>query len=192
MFGISKDRILFPDKNYTITHAIITPNYNYFTTHNNIKILEVLRNSLLERIDILSGSSRKYIKRVHSRVVTNSEEVESLLKKFEFETIIPEDHSVKEQFSLMTNVDFSVMPHGANAALILTQKKRSNFMEFFSSAYIVYHTIGIQQLLNLKYLPLVEARTIPPIIKNHHNGQFCNIEVPIKQLEVFLSNALLH
>ena len=96
----------------------------------------------------------------------------------------------KEQFQKMTNVNYSVMAHGANALLTLFQREYSNFMEFFSSAYVVYHTTGIIKLLGLNYIPLVEFRDKPVLIKNHHNGQFCNIEVPIKQFEILLENSL--
>ena len=190
LFGIAKERILFAGKNYIVKQLIVSPNYNYFHTFTNVNILKILRSCILERIPLLSGSKNIYVKRISGRIVNNDEEIQSILKKYDFEILIPEEHSVLEQFSTMTNVDFSVMAHGANGALILTQKPMSCFMEFFSSAYVVYHTTGIIDLLKLEYIPLVEFRDKPPIVTNHHNGQFCNIDVPAKQFEVILSNCL--
>ncbi|MBQ7585092.1 MAG: hypothetical protein IJU40_02450 [Desulfovibrionaceae bacterium] len=97
-------------------------------------------------------------------------------------------YSVSKQLSKMTNVGFSIMGHGTNCILTLFQKEFSNYIEFFSSAYIVYHCTGIIKLLGLNYIPLPEFRDTPVILKNHHNGQFCNITVPIKQFDIILSN----
>ena len=190
LFGIDRKRILFSDKNYIIKNMIVSPNYNYFYTFTHTDILETLRTAILDRITCLTGTKKIYIKRISGRVVNNADEVENFLKKYDFEIMIPENYSVQEQFSNMTNVDFSIMAHGANGLLTLLQKKYSNFIEFFSSAYVVYHTTGIIKLLSLDYLPLVEFRDTPPRIQGHHNGQFCNIDVPLKQLEIFLNNAL--
>ncbi|MBQ9536321.1 MAG: glycosyltransferase family 61 protein [Desulfovibrionaceae bacterium] len=190
LFSIKEDRIFYTDKNYIIQNAIISPNYNYFYTFKHTEILKLLRHCILERIKHLPGSSRKYIKRIKSRLIVNSEEVEAILKNYDFEIIVPEEYSVAKQLSLMTNVDYSVMAHGANAALTLTQKKCSDFMEFFSSAYVVYHTTGIQDMLHLKYHPLVEFRNKPVVLDSYHNAQFCNITVPIDQFEVLLKNSI--
>jgi hypothetical protein len=190
LFGISEERICYSDKNYIIKNMIIPPMYSGYDLVKNTVLIEYLRNKLLDIVGILQGNNRIYIKRTTGRIVLNENEVMDILKRYDFDIIIPEQYSVRDQFRLMTNVNFSVTAHGANSTLILTQKKHSVFMEFFSSAYIVYHCAGIIKILNLDYIPVVESRDRAIIFDKNKTGQYCNITVPITIFEILISNVI--
>ena len=190
LFEIPKERILFNDVNYFVKNLVVPQKYTYFWLVDHLDIVNFVRTNILERTGTLPGHKRIYIQRTSGRRITNEEAVLDVLRNYDFELVVPQEHSVCDQFRLMTNVDFSVMAHGANVILTLTQKHFSNLIEFFSSAYVVYHATPIVELLELDYTPLTEFRSTPVVLQHQHNAQFCNITVPIKQLEVFLKNAI--
>jgi hypothetical protein len=190
LFNISDDRICYSDKGYFVKNLIIPPMYSGYDLSKKTVLVEYLRNKLLDSVGVLSGSNRVYIKRTKDRIILNEDKVVTILNKYDFDVIIPEEHSVEDQFRLMTNVDFSVMPHGANCTLVLTQKQNSVFMELFSSAYIPYHTIGIIKTCNLDYIPIVETRMSPIVLDKNEGAQYCNITVPITLFETLIENTI--
>jgi hypothetical protein len=190
LFGIAEERICYNDKNYIVKNLIIPQMYSGYDLVKNTALVEYLRGRLLDAVGILSDNNKVYIKRTTGRMVLNEDNVIETLNKYDFDIIIPENYSVRDQFRLMTNVNFSITAHGANATLILTQKKNSIFMEFFSSAYIMYHCSGIIKALNLDYVPIVENGNKPIVLDKDKTGQYCNITVPITIFEVLISNAM--
>jgi hypothetical protein len=188
LFNISKERICYTDKRYIVKNLIVP---STFTGHDLSQYsVDYLRSKILDATGILSGNNRIYVKRTKNRIVTNEDEVIDILKKYDFNILIPEEYSVKDQFLLMTNVDFSIMAHGANCTLTLAQKINSIFMEFFSNVYIEYHMIPTIKTLNLQYIPLVDNRNYQVVIDNNQNKQSSNITVPIKIFETIIENIL--
>jgi hypothetical protein len=190
LFGIDENRICYSDKNYIVKNLIVPQMYSGYDLVKNTVLVEYLRNKLLDVVGISQENNRVYIKRVTGRIVLNEDNVVDILKKYDFNVIIPEHYSIRDQFRMMTNVDFSVTAHGANSTLILTQKAKSFFMEFFSSAYVMYHCAGIIKTLNIDYIPLVESRDRPIILNKNETGQYCNITVPISIFETLISNTI--
>jgi hypothetical protein len=192
LFNISENRICYSDKNYIVKNMIVPPIYSGYDLAKDkyTLILGYLRSKILDAVDVLQGNNRIYIKRTTGRVVLNEDKVLDILAKYYFDVIVPEDYSFKDQFRMMTNVDFSITAHGANSTLILAQKTHSVFIEFFSSAYTAYHTAGITKILSLDYIPLVESRDRPIILDKNETGQYCNITVPITLFEILISNIM--
>jgi hypothetical protein len=190
LFNISEDRILYSDNGYIVKNLIVPPMYSGYDLSHKIVLVEYIRNKLLDAVGILSGNNRLYIKRTKDRIVLNEDKIIDILNKYDFDVIVPENYSVKEQFRIMTNVDFSVMAHGANCTLVFTQKMNSVFMELFSSAYIAYHSVSIIKTLNLDYIPLVEGRNEPIVLDNDKKPQYCDITVSIPIFETLISNTI--
>lgn len=159
MIGVSPDRIFYNDKRYHVRSVLLPASFTASQLLENQELLAFLRSELLSCIKVKDGCRRVYVKRTGRRIVRNDDEVIDLLGKYDFEVLVPEELGCAEQFSYMTDVSLSVMPHGANAVLALFQKPQTGLIEFFNRAYITYTTMPIVRLQRLRYVPFVEQFT---------------------------------
>lgn len=156
MFDIAESRLLPSGPLYRVKRLILPQRLSGFGLKDNMPLCEFLRGRLLEAVGSLEGAKRLYVRRIGRRRVMNEGDVLEVLSEFGFTVMTPEEHSQKEQWRLMTNVECSVMPHGANSTLTLLQKPRSGAVEFYSNRYVSYSNLHSARLLKLRYVPFVE------------------------------------
>jgi hypothetical protein len=190
LFNIDKSRIKFSGPAYIIDKIILSEKNPGHGLVENLPIVELIRNVILNATGIMAGKKNIWVQRIKTRTFINNDEVFYVLKKYDFETMIPEKYSIKQQFYNMTNVNLSFMPHGANTTLTLAQPEYSMFVELFGYSYVNYTNIHIVKLLKLLYIPIpekVESETINDMkTANIHN----NILVNIPLLKTILQNLL--
>jgi hypothetical protein len=161
MFRIPPERLLRPDACYRIKLLMLPQRLSGFDLPHFLPLVEFTRNKLLEAAGgELPGGKRCYIRRLGRRKPLNETEVLELLREFDFEVMLPEDLSLPEQWRYMTNVECSVMAHGANSTLILLQKPRSGCVEMFGNRYVSYNNLHAVRLLRLRYRPLVQELSV--------------------------------
>ncbi len=156
LIGIAPERRLRAGGVYRVRRLLVPPRLSGFTLADNMPLTAFLRQSLLDAVGGLPGGKRCYVRRVGTRVIANEEDLLPVLADFGFETMVPEELSLKEQLRYMTNADCSLMPHGANATLTLLQKPGSVFIELFGNRYVSYNNMHAVRLLGLRYHAAVE------------------------------------
>lgn len=156
MFGIKDERLLRSGPVYRVKRLMLPQRLTGFDLADNMPLTGFVRQRLIEAVGLLSGSKRLYIRRVGRRRPLNEEDVLELLNEFGFTVMVPEEHALREQWLCMTNVDHSVMVHGANATLTLLQKPESGSIEIFSNRYVSYCNLHAARYLRMRHHALVE------------------------------------
>ena len=190
LIQVDRSRIITHNGNIFVESLVIPPMYSGYELINHQHIVHYIRNKLLDCIDKPSNYERVYIKRTGTRHILNEQEIIDILNKHDFFIMVPEEYSVKEQISNMVNAKISVMAHGANSTLTLFQQKNSTFIEFFSSGYIVYHTIAFTKALGINYIPIPEAKAEPIVLQDSIRPQYLNITAPTAVFSIILENCL--
>ena len=98
--------------------------------------------------------SRLFVERVGTRRLTG---VGDLLQRYGFETMIPEEHSVKEQIAYFRAADVVVTPHGANAANSIYMHPGSSFIETFGRSWVFPIWHGALFRKGVSYQPVIQA-----------------------------------
>lgn len=156
MFGIGPGRLLPSGPVYRVKLMFLPQRLSGFDLPGNMPLCAFLRRRLIEAAGSLEGSRRLYVRRIGRRRILNEEDIMPVLDGFGFETMVPEELTLAEQWRHMTNVDCSVMAHGANSTLTLLQKPGSAAVELFGNRYVSYNNLHAARLLRLRYYPLVE------------------------------------
>ncbi len=156
MHGIAQERIYYNDASYFVERLMLPPRLSGFTLAENLPLAAFLRERILADAGSLPGAKRCYVRRIGARRIVNEEDILPILDEFGFERMIPEELSLREQYQYMTNVECSVMAHGANSTLTLAQRPESVCIEMFSNRYVSYNNLHAVRLLNLRYHSLVE------------------------------------
>lgn len=198
LMGIGPERLLSGRACYRVK-CLMLPQHRLsgFYMVQCMPLVGFVREKLLAACGSLSGGRRLYVRRIGRRKPSNEDEVLELLKEYDFEIMVPEDYSIKEQLRNMTNVDCSVMAHGANATLTLMQKPRSAFVEFFNNRYVNYSNMHAVRLLRLNYRPMVQdldASTVPfnsmSLFDFVRSGYETDMEVDVMNLRIVLETLL--
>lgn len=156
LLGIAKERLLPSGPVWRVRTLVLAERLSGFHLAANLPLAALLREKLLSCAGVLSGGRRVYVRRIGRRRVANEDSVLALLREFDFKVMTPEDLTLAEQIRYMSNVDCSVMAHGANSALTLFQKPGSGAVELFGNRYVSYNNLHCARLLRLRYYPLVE------------------------------------
>ncbi len=187
LFGISLDRVRFSDKQYFIKKMLLP--YGGQGRYLSEELFFLFRNSLLERVPCLPGEKRCYIRRVHGRrKILNEDAVLDVLRDFDFETMTPEEHSVREQFSFMTNASLAMLICGGSATLLPALKHESTLIELFGPQLVGYFHENMIKYLQLQYIPLCSEFSSDTAGPFTTPARFADFEVYAPILRVMLSN----
>jgi hypothetical protein len=111
------------------------------------------------KVDTPSNYKRIYIKRVtEKRKLENIEEIEELLKQFNFKTIQPE--LLNNPYPIFNNADIVVGEHGAGLSNCVFCKPTTNIVELIPINHINPHFISISKVNNLQYHALLSPYNI--------------------------------
>lgn len=197
ILGIDPARLLPAQALYRVKRMLIPPRQDGYVLAENLPLIGLLRHRLEESLGLLPGSRRVYIKRIGRRRIINGDLFEDLMREFGFETMIPEELSLREQLLFMSNAECSIMPHGANTTLTIMQKPRSTFIELFGNRYICYSNLATIRLLKLRYhsqvveLNVSQAPQDNPSYRDYFlNGIPADILVDLIHTRILLENAL--
>ena len=197
MLGIDHARLLPSGPLYRVRRMFLPQRLSGFELAEMLPLAEFLREKLLKACGSLEGSKRLYVQRIGRRKVLNEDKAMSVLDDFGFEVMTPESLSLKEQWRAMTNVECSVMAHGANSSLSLLQRPGSGMIELFGNRYTSYNNLHAARLLRLDYYPLVEElelanfpaekSSVPEFLLQ---GMAVDITVDILHLRIILERML--
>jgi capsular polysaccharide biosynthesis protein len=121
----------FPSHNIRLEQGILTSCPKHYGTTDRELLLEV-RNRIKDRnTSNLDIGKRIYISRAlaRGRKVTNEPEVVKLLERYDFEVLMPENYSFRDQASIFGNANFTVGIHGAGLSNILFMDVGSSVIE---------------------------------------------------------------
>ena len=156
LFNIDVSRVLPCRGSFRVKRLMVPQCLSGFDLVDYLPLVEFTRNRLLEATGRLEGRKRVYVRRIGRRKPVNEDEVLAVLRDFDFDIMVPEDLSLAEQWRYMSNVECSVMAHGANSALTLLQPLRSSMVELFSNRYVSYNNLHAVRLLRMRYHALIE------------------------------------
>lgn len=166
--GINFEKFIFPAPGCSCTYKVKTLHVvNYCCNESLSKnpciwtdsiTTKKIRDLILSHIDfsdIEKYPKRIFVKRIGSRKITNEEEVENYLSKYNFKTIIPEEYSVEEQIKHFYAADIVVAPHGANSTNALYMRPNTNYIECFNCDYVNPCVTTFIKINKLRYNMLV-------------------------------------
>ncbi len=139
LIGINEDKIVFVKENDCVFVKKLHVVEKYHA--EDYDLLPEIRKRILNKInmsDINNYPKRLYIRRIgdYNRQVENEEEILTLLNKYGFEAIFPDDYSVTEQIKYFYAADIIVCPHGGCSTNALYMRPDTHFVECFSYTYI--------------------------------------------------------
>lgn len=140
ILGISEEKVLFHEEDYTykVDELTILDAAEVYSD-KLVNYMDKQREQVLNKLDLSDNKNypkRLYIKRVGIRKIKNEEELISFLKKYDFETIIPEEMSVEEEIKHFYFADVVISSHGAAFTNSLYMRPKSHIIELFSRNYI--------------------------------------------------------
>ena len=158
LMGVGPERITHCAGPHLIRRAVIPHVIHWSVLHEHKRLLLTIRERLLETAGVLEGEKRCFIRRIGTRRLLNEAELLDALRAYDIEVLVPEEHSLREQITFMSNAALTLSPHGANSALAFFQKRESILMEFFGHDHINNgcNLITIK-LLKLLYLPVTQT-----------------------------------
>lgn len=197
MLSIDPGRVLPGKACYRVKRLMLPQRLSGFDLAECMPLTALVREKIRDAVGVLPGARRVYVRRIGRRKPINEGEVLAVLRDFDFEIMTPEDHGLAEQLRYMTNVECSVMAHGANAALTLMQKNGSGFVELFNNRYVNYNNLHAVRLLRLRYYPLVQdldlstvpldGTSLPEFVQS---GYTTDIDVDVIHLRIALESLL--
>ncbi|MDR2160978.1 MAG: glycosyltransferase family 61 protein [Desulfovibrio sp.] len=197
MFGIPARRLLPGAAAYHIRNILLPQRLSGFSLPENMPLTRFLRAKMLEAAGSLPGAKRCYIRRTGRRRILNEEDLLAVLQDFAFKIMTPETLSLAAQWQYMSNVECSIMAHGANSTLILLQKPSSGCIELFSNRYVSYNNMHAVRLLRLRYYPLVEELNLscalpdnPRLFPYLQNGLTADITADLWHVRIALESLL--
>lgn len=99
---------------------------------------------------------RIFVERIGVRKLLLDEEIKTLLDRYGFETIVPENLSVADQIRYFNRADVVLSPHGANSTNSLFMRPGSVFIETFPKNYVNPCCTETLALSGVHYLPVFE------------------------------------
>lgn len=197
MHGIAKERLYYNNASYLVDSLMLPPRLSGFDLPGNLPLAAFLRERILGAAGREAGTRRAYVRRVGARRIANEEELLPVLDEYGFARLTPEELPLKEQYRFMSNVECSVMAHGANSTLTLAQRPGSTCIECFGNRYISYNNLHAVRLLGLRYHALVEdldptCAPVPARSTDEYleGGRRADLNVDPVHLRILLESAL--
>ena len=97
-----------------------------------LRIAAQVEKSAIAGMDVDTYPKRLFVERIGTRKL---EGAQTLLDKYGFTTMIPEEKTVQEQIRLFHAADIVLTPHGANSANSIYMRPGSAFIEAFSRSW---------------------------------------------------------
>ncbi len=186
LLGIEDSRIRASDKVYIIKNAFLTDRVRISDT----EVYVLLRNLFLDAVGIEDGKKHCFIRRTGTRKILNEEELLHELAQYDFQILIPETLTLRDQIRFMTNSELTLSPHGANSILSLFQKKHSILLETFGRTYTSHCMYHIVNVLELLYIPFSEHSRHGDAILISRQTKSLDYNVDTTVLRAILDNAL--
>lgn len=186
-FGIRRDQLEFFDAKeiWELETLFFTPHTSW-SGRSNPEAVSWLRERILSGSSISSqrGGRRLFISRrlARQRRITNEADIETLLRKYSFETVTCEEMTFREQVALFAQAEMVVASHGAGLTNLLWAATGGRVLEIFEPGYawnaFVYWTLC--DALGLGYW-CFESVNVPR--EGFHPDTF----IPIETLETYMN-----
>ena len=158
-------------KNLKITsHVSESGNYN-------IEAINLIRKELTKEVSLKKPYKRLWISRKNSdyRRIKNEKEIVPILKKFNFEIVTPEDHSLKESASLFNSASVVGGLHGAGLTNLMFCRPSTRIIEIGDPNSDCYVFKNISKIQNLNY-KFIKPKAI--------SSEFGDMKINIEDLEI--------
>jgi len=175
------------NKKYYIKELLITshaaPAGNY-----NKHFINRVKNQLIT--DQILDNNKSYPKKIWlsrknqlRRQLINEEEILEILKKYDYETIYPEELSIKSQINFFYNAKTVAGPHGAAFTNIMFMKPKSNIVEIRNQSDSVRNAFySLSSEFNLNYYYLLADAPSPNLVSDLKMDEK-SFEILIQKLE---------
>lgn len=166
LMGIGAERLLPYEPNMAVSNLFITQklvggaNLGLYP-----RLILALRQQLIAGLGTPPnpGARRRiYIRRTHSRRVTNEAQLQDLLRPYGFETLVMEQMPLAEQIGHMVNATCLITPHGAGTVHCLFMPPRATVIELFAPHYINPVMLPAIRLLTHRYHMVPSFGAIAP------------------------------
>ncbi|MFT6301589.1 MAG: hypothetical protein ACJAY2_000770 [Pseudomonadales bacterium] len=168
--------------------------------HANRELISYVENSLSSlTVETKKDSIKRNIylsrNKYEGRRISNEYDLLSLLEKYEFHTVYPEELSVPEQIVLFKNADVIVSPHGASLANTIFCENVT-LVEIFNQNYGTPTFYLIAKLLGFEYQHILGTN---PLLSSEEkqrvglaNLQYEDMEVDLEKMEQCLRKVFPH
>lgn len=185
-----QERAVVCVKNLSIESSMAR-DFSHPIQHGNKELIDFVKQSLSAQLDESKNEKKKsriYLSRnkYEGRRISNEADLLSILEKYDFHTVYPEELSVGEQISLFTDADVIVSPHGASLANIIFCKNVT-LVEIFNQNYGTPTFYLIAKLLGFQYQHVLGTN---PLLSNKEkmdvglpNLQYEDMEVDLGRLD---------
>jgi len=161
------------------SHAAPAGNYNKH-------FINRVKNRLIT--DQILDNNKSYPKKIWlsrknqlRRQLINEEEIQEILKKFDYETIYPEELSIKSQINFFYNAKTVSGPHGAAFTNIMFMKPKSNIVEIRNQSDSVRNAFySLSSEFNLNYYYLLADAPSPNLVSD--------LKMDVKSFETLIQN----
>lgn len=130
-------------------------------------IIRTFRNRILAAVGVSTAQTphrRVYISRKkarNKRAVVNEAELLELLGRFNFESVVLEDLSLRDQIVLMSTAEILVAPHGAGTLHCTFMPERTTVIELFSPKFVNPCMMNVSRLLHQDHHMVVSKSDSP-------------------------------
>ena len=159
------------NKKYYIKELLITSHAAPAGNYNKYFINRVKNQLITEQILDHKKSYPKKIwlsrKNQLRRQLINEEEILEILEKYDYETIYPEELSIKSQINFFHNAKTVAGPHGAAFTNIMFMKPKSNIVEIRNQSDSVRNAFySLSSEFNLNYYYLLADAPSPNLVSD--------------------------
>ena len=169
LMGIDSERITWLDELeqgtvYRFEEMLIASHWEFHhatVADPAVKAARTVENEVLRRCGggCLEGYPRRlFIKRIGSRRLLD---VEGILERYGFQTIIPEELSVEEQIRHFHAAQVVLSPHGANSTNSIFMRPNTAFIETFGSGLVAPWCHDVLRIKGVRYFPVPETPIYP-------------------------------
>ena len=155
-FGVSKVDFVGAHEVVEL-RSLVMPSHTAPSGHFKDEAIRGVRDALVSAYGDVGGEEKRlYIsrRRAGRRRIVNEDEVTSVLRKFEFETVCAEDLSFEQQVAICSRARYIVSNHGAGLTNVLFMKHGGSVLELRHEADCVnncYFTMSSALDLNYFY-----------------------------------------
>ncbi len=191
-FGVTEVQ-RFKMNEYVSCAKAIVPGYVTNSGDNRPEIMLKLRDTLLEK-NPQSLRSTEYAENIYvsrskakGRFIKNEQEVENVLKKFNFRVIHFEEHTFPEQIAIALHAKNYIGLHGANLTNLIFMRSGTNVLEFRrENDRESNYYFSLASTFNLNYYYQQCAFTYDEKTNNYNH--IVDLNLLEKNIELMLSN----
>jgi len=173
--GCKSDRLIvaIPYRKRYYGHGPIDEETYIFIRNMYYDDLKVIKNSSKKRLYVARGESKK-------RKVVNEVEVYQLLNKYNFDIVVMDGKTVREQAEIFYQAEVIIAPHGAALTNLLFVQPKLNLLEIFPDSYFPNYYYVMSRYAKANYF-YMKGKSL----NYNYQGNIDDILINLGELEKF-------